>query len=285
MNNSNDGLLQEWRESAPYWKKHARIIRTMFAPLTRALIEDAGIEAGQKVLDVAGGPGEPSMTIAQVVGSSGSVTCTDAVAEMVAAAQSQACSLGLTNIEFCQCVVDSLPFNNESFDAAVCRLGVMFFPKPLAGVSEMLRVIKFGGTISFAVWHRSDLNPITDVVGKVISRYVEKEPPLPDAPDAFRFAEPGSLARVLKDAGANRVRERELEFHVEAPISVEEFWELRSETSGTLRKKLAELPTEKRVRVAQEVQEAARPFFPNGQMRFPARAIIVTGETSQSQIQ
>ena len=92
--------LREWRESAEYWERHAQTIRTMFAPVTRALIEEAGIIEGDKVLDVAGGPGEPSLTIAEVVGPVGSVTCTDAVAEMVAAAQSEALRRGLKNISF-----------------------------------------------------------------------------------------------------------------------------------------------------------------------------------------
>jgi hypothetical protein len=80
-----DESLREWRESATYWEKHAPTIRRMFAPLTGALVEEAGISRGHKVLDVAGGPGEPSLTIAEAVGASGSVTCADGAAEMVAA--------------------------------------------------------------------------------------------------------------------------------------------------------------------------------------------------------
>ena len=83
---ADDKTLQEWRTTAPFWTKHSGTIRTMFAPLTEALIQDASIGEGQTVLDVAGGAGEPSLTIAERVGSTGAVTCTDAVAEMVAAA-------------------------------------------------------------------------------------------------------------------------------------------------------------------------------------------------------
>src|SRR2546423_10370765 len=89
--------IREWRDSAPYWEKHAPTIRVMFAPLTRALIEDACIRAGQTVLDVAGGPGEPSLTIAEAVGPSGSVTCTDAAAGMGRAAEAEARRGGRTN--------------------------------------------------------------------------------------------------------------------------------------------------------------------------------------------
>src|SRR5438477_2077831 len=181
--------MREWRESASFWEKHAQIIRVMFAPVTRALIEEAGIREGQTVLDVAGGPGEPSLTIAETVGPSGAVMCTDAAAEMVRAAEVEARRRGLMNVEFRQCTADALPFASDSFDAAVCRFGAMFFPDPLVALGEMLRVTRPGGALSFAVWHRSDLNPYSYVITNVISRYVDTAPAPPGAPDAFRFAE------------------------------------------------------------------------------------------------
>ena len=61
-------ILQEWRASAPYWERHASTFRVMFAPVTDALIKDAGIVKDQSVLDVAGGAGEPSLTIAETLG-------------------------------------------------------------------------------------------------------------------------------------------------------------------------------------------------------------------------
>jgi len=270
--------LREWHESAQYWERHAQTIRTMFAPVTRALIEDAGISEGDKVLDVAGGPGEPSLTIAEVVGPVGSVTCTDAVAEMVAAAQSEALRRGLKNISFEQCLADSLPFEDDSFDAAVCRMGVMFFPDPLLGLREMLRVIKSDASLSFAVWSDSNLNPYAYIVTDVISRHIPTPPADPDAPSAFRYAAPGKLAQILTDAGATRVHERLLKFHIEAPISRDEFWEMRSGTSGTLREKLDAMPGDMRLEIANEVREAIAEFFPNERMSFPAQMLIVTGD-------
>src|SRR5438046_8717590 len=100
---ADNKTLQEWRETARFWTKHSGIIRTMFAPLTEALIEDAGIREGQTVLDVAGGAGEPSLTIAERVGPTGAVTCSDGVAEMVAAAAGEAQRRGLSNITFRTC--------------------------------------------------------------------------------------------------------------------------------------------------------------------------------------
>jgi ubiquinone/menaquinone biosynthesis C-methylase UbiE len=269
--------LQQWRETASYWTRHHDTIRTMFLPLTRALIEQARIAPGQSVLDVAGGSGEPSLTIAQAVGPTGFVMCTDAIAEMVAVAEREALARGLKNMQFRQCTADSLPFADESFDVAVSRLGVMFFPDPVAAVREMLRVIKPGGRVALAVWGKSELNPYSYVVTGVVSRYVPAVPVAPDAPDAFRFAEPGKLAGVLKDAGGIDVTQRVVKFDMAAPLSPEEFWDMRSEISESLREKLKTLSSEDRARLADEVQEAVREFFPDGQMRFPAQMVIVSG--------
>lgn len=278
MSHKNEtDTLREWRESAPYWKKHSDVIRTMFAPLTQALIDEAGIGPGQSVLDVAGGAGEPSLTIARIVGTAGSVMFTDAVAEMVAAAKGAAQLLGINNIDFRQCTADSLPFEDNSFDTVVSRLGAMFFPNPLAAVREMLRVIRPGGTISLAVWHKSEMNPFACCITDVMNRYIETPAADPDAPGAFRFAEPGKLAGVLTDAGAIEVGERLLKFRIEAPISAKEYWIMRSEISETLREKLARLTAEQAVRVSKEVQEAVREFFPNDKMAFPAQMNIVSG--------
>lgn len=277
----NSGLtnqtLQQWQETAEYWTRHHDTIRTMFAPLTRALIEQAQIVQGKSVIDVAGGAGEPSLTIAEAVGPSGSVMCTDPIAEMLALAQQEALSRGLQNVQFQQCTADSLPFENDRFDVAVSRLGVMFFPDPLAGLQEMLRVTKPEGRIALAVWGKSELNPYSYCVTDVISRYVPAQPVAPDAPDAFRFAEPGKLAEILKQAGAIDVDEGVVNFDFAAPLSLDEFWPFRSEISESLRTKLSKLSSEEKARIADEVREKVREFFPNGQMKFPAQMIIVSG--------
>ena len=276
-----DEVLREWRESARYWQKHASTIRTMFGPITQALVEDADIIEGDAVLDVAGGAGEPSLTIAEAVGPTGSVTYTDAAPEMAAAAESEARRRGITNVAFKQCAADSLPFESNSFDAVVSRLGVMFFPDPVAALREMLRVTKRGGSLSLAVWGKSELNPFFYVINDVVARYFEAAAPAdPNAPGAFRFEEPGTLARILSDAGAVEVKERVLKFDITAPMNPAQFWELRAETSGTLREKLGTLSPPLANSLAQEAQEAMREFSSNNQMSIPAQMIIVTGRKS-----
>lgn len=270
-----ENMLDVWTESARYWTKHSDTIHKMFVPLTRALIERAGIGQGQTVLDVAGGAGEPSLTIAGVVGPEGSVTCTDGVSQMVESARAEAQRRGLTNMQFQQCTADSLPFPDNSFDVVVSRLGAMFFP--VAAFREMLRVLRPNGRLAFAVWGRSEVNPFCYLVTRVMDQHVKSPAADPDAPNAFRFAEPGKLVNVMKEAGAVDVEESIASFDIEAPISPRQFWELRSQTSDTLREKLAKLPAAEQDQIAAEMEQAVKEFFPSNQMKFPGQFLIATG--------
>jgi ubiquinone/menaquinone biosynthesis C-methylase UbiE len=272
-----DDVVRAWRESAPYWEKHRETVRLMLEPVTRALIEDADIAKPKNVLDVACGAGEPGLTLAEVVGPTGSVTCTDIIPEMVAAVERQAARLKLTNMKFRQSAADALPFDDNTFEATVCRFGAMFFPDPMAALREMLRVTKPKGKMALAVWHNKESNPFFSVVTDILAKYVESDTEDPHAPGAFRFAEPGKLSQILEQAGAIEVRERVLKFRIAAPLSPAEFWTLRSEMSETVRATLPRLNHEQQKRVQQEVIETARQFFPQNQMSFPAKAIIVSG--------
>ena len=250
-------------------------------PLTRAMIEHAGIHEGQSVLDVAGGAGEPSLTIAETVGPKGSVTCTDAVNEMVETARNEAQRRGITNVQFRQCKADELPFPSNSFDVTVSRLGAMFFPDPVAAIGEMLRVTKPGGSLALAVWHKSEVNPFCYVVTGVIDRHINPGVVDPDAPSAFRFAEPGKLAGIMTEAGASDVKEQVVKFNLEAPISPLQFWTMRSQTSDTLREKLTKLSADEQAQITSEIEEAVKEFFPANQMRFPAQMILASAKKPQ----
>ena len=269
--------IQSWSESSLYWERHFSKIREMFAPISRALIEDAVVGDGDTVLDVAGGSGEPSLSVAERLSESGRVVYTDPVSGMAQAASRHARSEELGNIYFCQAVAEALPFGSSWFDAVLCRFGVMFFPDATAGIAEMLRVARSGARVSAAVWGPAEVNPFHTVISDVVSKYVPPEPEDPDATGAFRFAESGKLERVFLDAGAANVVERLLAFKVEASMSVDSFWELRSQLSGTLRDKLAGLPADQAHQVAEEVKEGASAFSSDGKISLPAQVIIVRG--------
>src|SRR5690349_5870540 len=94
------GATQRWQNAAPYWEKYRSIIAQIFAPLTTALVEEARIELGKRVLDIGGGSGEPSLTLAMLVGPNGSVMFSDPAPAMMEMAQHEARRRSLTNIQF-----------------------------------------------------------------------------------------------------------------------------------------------------------------------------------------
>jgi ubiquinone/menaquinone biosynthesis C-methylase UbiE len=277
--NQNEAL-HAWQTSAGYWDKYRLLITEMFAPLTSGLVEEAHIGIGQKVLDIGGGSGEPSLTISTIVGPTGSVMYTDPVAGMLESTQAEATRRGVKNIHFRQCSADELPFEACTFDVAVGRLSAMFFADPAAAVREALRVVHKDGCVTFAVWGPKEANPFFSTITDVIDQFVEIRLQSPDAPDAFRFAVPGKLAGILEQADARNVIERQLNFQIEAAISFEQFWQLRTEMSETLREKMARLTPAQLPTVKQAVADAARRYFANGTMSLPAQALIVSGRKS-----
>ena len=266
-----------WRESAQYWEKHRQIIRQMFAPVTQALIEEAEIVRGFHVLDVGTGPGEPALTIAELVGKDGGVCGIDPAPEMIAAARRAAALEKLHSVQFEVSSTENLPFPSETFDAVASRFAAMFFPDPLEAIREILRVLKPRRRAAFAVWSFADSNPLHYVVTRIFDRYIAPPPLPPDAPDMFRFAAPGMLRTILEQAGMVQTVERLFRFNIEAPISVRDFWQLRLDMSEKLRSRLAPVSDETKAQVASEVIDALREYSDEKGMSFPGEVLLVSG--------
>jgi ubiquinone/menaquinone biosynthesis C-methylase UbiE len=278
---NQDKPFHAWETSAQYWDKYRALITEMLAPVTSGLVEETQIGIGQNILDIGGGSGEPSLTISRIVGPAGLVTYTDPVPGMLESTQAEAGKRNLTNIQFTQCSADDLPFADCTFDVAVGRFSAMFFVDPITAVRQVLRVVRKGGYVAFAVWGSKEANPFFSSITEVIDQFLAA-PEDSDAPDAFRFAVPGKLAAILEDADAKNVIERKLNFQIEGAISFEQFWKLRTEMSETLRKKMAKLTPAQLPTVKQAVADAAQRYFVSGTMNFPAEALIVSGRKAGS---
>jgi SAM-dependent methyltransferase len=121
-------------------------VPALFQPWSGIVARAADIGPGQKVLDVACGTGVLAIAAAERVGISGSVTGLDASAEMLAVARRK-----VTPIQWCEGRAESLPFDNDHFDAVVSQFGLMFFERPADALREMMRVLRPGGRLAVAV--------------------------------------------------------------------------------------------------------------------------------------
>lgn len=276
LHRENAGMSR-WSASAPGWEKHGELIRQMLAPVTKALLRDAEIGPGDMVLDVATGAGDPALSVADEVGPSGKVVGIDPAPKLIEGARRAAAQMGIKNSQFEIATADALPFSAETFDAEICRFGVMFFPSPVDGVREMLRVLKPGKKLAFAVWHFLDNNPFHHSLSRIVDRYFPPAPVAPDAPNPFRFASPGKLKSVLVEAGVAQPVERLLRFSIDAPLSVEDYWTFRCDWAEKLPEKLAQLPAEQSRAVKEQVIRVFNEYHTARGMSFPAEVLIVTG--------
>jgi ubiquinone/menaquinone biosynthesis C-methylase UbiE len=269
--------VDRWTASAYYWEKHREVIRQMFAPVTEALVKDGRIEPGQAVLDIATGPGEPALSIAELVGNQGSVLGIDPIQPMVDAARREKDRRGASNVQFEVGLADHLPLGEGSFDAVVSRFGVMFFSNPLDCIREMLRVLKPSGRMALAVWHFEDRNPFFHTLKNLMAENLGEPAPQAEASNPFRFAEPGKLSTVLVEAGLDAVEERLLQFRIEPPVSAEEFVTLRFEMSEKFRALATTLSASQLSALRREAEQAVSPYRSGPGMSLPAEVLIVSG--------
>jgi len=149
----------QWEKAAPGWNEHTPGIRAWLRDATAAMLEMAGVRRGARVLDVAAGAGDQTLDIAARVGPQGSVLATDLSPAILALAEANARRAGLRNVATRIADGEQLPIEEASFDAAVNRLGLMFFPDPAQGLREMHRALKPGGGACAMVFSKPDANP------------------------------------------------------------------------------------------------------------------------------
>ena len=99
----------------------------MGAPLTNLIVDEAHIEPGLHVLDIACGAGEPAISLATKLNGTGEVIGTDISAEPLKVAEGRAEQRALKNVAFRLADAHQLPFNDAQFDRVTSRLGLMFF--------------------------------------------------------------------------------------------------------------------------------------------------------------
>jgi len=271
-------LREEWTEEATVsaWRKWHAKMAEFTRGVTDAIIEAAQLCAGMRVLDLASGVGDPSLSIAEAVGPSGRVTATDLGPGMIGLAAEIARARGLRNIEFRVADVEALPFLDESFDVVTCRFGVMFFPDQLKAFRECLRVLKRGGRVAFAVWGKREQAFLGTTVG-ILARYVEMPPPDPDAPHAFMFGERGLLKSRLEAAGFTQVHEEVRTVPGRWGGSPEEYWQQFTEVAAPFRPLIAKLTPETRAKAEQEIFAGLRKLSDGSTITLPLEIVVGTG--------
>jgi ubiquinone/menaquinone biosynthesis C-methylase UbiE len=156
------------------------------------------------VLDVATGYGEPALTAARVVGSTGRVVATDIAADLLGFGRERAARAGLENIDFVVSDAETLRFAEEEFDAILSRQGLQFLPDVLGTLRQFHRFLKRDGRLAFAVWGPPSSVEFARPVSLIVEE-LELPPPSPGLPGIFALADADRLTQLVADAGFHDV--------------------------------------------------------------------------------
>jgi SAM-dependent methyltransferase len=177
--------------------------RDFFAAITgyaiEPLLDAAQVRAGQRVLDVATGPG----SLASRAASRGAVRVVgvDIAPRMIAIAAAR-----YPNIEFREEDAEGLGFEDASFDTVLCNFGIGHFPRPERALSEFVRVTAPGGAVGLSWWDVPARHRLNGIFFDACNEAQASTPPeLPVGPPMFRFSEDRALTELLRSARLHAV--------------------------------------------------------------------------------
>lgn len=270
---------QSWNSVAAGWQKWWQTVEKSAQKVSDRLIELAEIKSGQRVLDLATGIGEPAITAARIVGKMGQVTATDISANMLSLAKQRAISLGMQDvIEFKEGDIETIDLAHSSFDAVLCRWGLMFLPELGAGLSNIYRSLIEGGHFASAVWASPGQDTLSATTMNIVIKETNSKPPGPGTPGPFSLSDENNLKNSFITSGfKDLVTERmTVSFDFESP---DDFTDFITETAGPLQKMLVDQRMQRKKEILRAITVAATDYAnkTTGKTRFENEAILIVG--------
>jgi ubiquinone/menaquinone biosynthesis C-methylase UbiE len=252
-----EGQREQWDKAATGWRKWSELIDTATSRVSERMVELAGIEPGSRVLDVAAGYGEPSLSAARVAGPEGKVVATDISAEMLAYGRERAREAGLDKIEFVESDAAGLDFPERSFDAALSRFGIIFEPDAEDAASRVRGFLEPGGRMAIASWGTPEQVPFLAIPMQTAIQRLDAEPPPPGTPGPLSRPTPEALGGLLEGGGFSDIEVEEAEVTMEWE-SAEEFTTFVKEIAPPIRAIIDPHPQEVQDETWDAITEAVR---------------------------
>lgn len=259
-------LRQSWQDSAA---KYAELSSRLFGPASEAFAEFSGAVPGDRVLDVACGPGTLTARLAARVGAQGGVVGCDLAPAMLELAKK-----AVPSAEFKEASAEALPFEDNSFDAVACQLGLMLFARPEKALFEMVRVARRGGDVACLVQGTANGMVFTSLPMRTFVRHAP-ELKVPGGPTLYAFGGHGALTDAMESAGLTAIVEKRLKGTYRF-ASAEDYW-VGLKGGGRTARMLGSLPPEKQQAVQREVIEGARAYAQGGGVEIPYEFALARG--------
>ena len=273
-----DKQRDQWNTAAVGWNEWSGLIDRSAGKVSERLVEMAGVKEGDRVLDVAAGYGEPSLTAARKVGQQGSILATDISAEMLEFGRKRAAENGVENIEFMQSDGISLDFPAESFDAAVSRWGIIFEPDGEGTAAKVRGFLKPGSRFAISSWGPPDRVPFIAIAMKTAMQKLDVPPPPPGTPGPLSRPTPEAIGGLLEGGGFSDVEVEELE--VTFPLeSAEEYTEYVKAIVAPIVAMISQHPEEVQQETWQAITDAAAERAnADGRLEMPNQVLVAAGQ-------
>jgi ubiquinone/menaquinone biosynthesis C-methylase UbiE len=210
-----EGQRKQWSSAASGWLKWQELIDAGARVVSERLVEMAGVEPGARVLDVACGLGEPTLTAARAAGEGGSVVATDIAPDMIALARERAAEAGIENVEFIEIAGNDLDFPDDSFDAAVSRWGIIFEPDGEGVAAKVRGFLKPGGRFAISSWGTPEQVPFLAIPMRTAMQRLGVPPPPPGTPGPLSRPTPDAIKGLLAGGGFSDVDVEEIDVDFE----------------------------------------------------------------------
>ncbi|WP_082683060.1 class I SAM-dependent methyltransferase [Mycobacterium sp. GA-1285] len=252
-------LRSMWASVAPAWGLNADFVDRRGAAVAQAMLDAVSLRRGERVLELACGPGGVGLAAAGLVGPEGAVELTDFAPEMTAIAADRAAKAGLANVTVRDMDLQRLDYPDATFDVALCREGLMLVPDPSSALRETNRVLKPGGRAAFTVWGPRDRNPWLGLLFDAVTAELGAPVPPPGVPGPFSLETQGTLGELLAGAGFSDVDVREISAPMRT-LSIDEWWSVVPSLAGPVAQLLGSLPTEMTAAIRERAGKAVSAF-------------------------
>jgi len=202
---SETGSIFESGEVAEQWRRGAAQRDEIIGPASEMMLDLANLGSGSRVLDVAAGTGDQTLMAARRVGSRGYVLATDNSSSMLKVAAEAARNAGLTNVDTRVMDAENIDLDADSFDAGICRMGLMLFSNPVKALIGMHRVLKPAGKVVALVWSTEEKNPCRGVPLAIVRRFGCNLAAVPGLRLMFALGESGILEDSFREGGLHDV--------------------------------------------------------------------------------